>query len=172
MTGLRRILDAVDWISEWSGKAAAFLLLPAVAVIAYEVTSRYVFDDPTLWATESVGFLLGGLYMLGGAYTHYIRGHINVETLYMLLPPRVRALVRLLVHFPLFALYVGVLVWVGWGFFLDSAASLEDSGSAWNPPIYPVKALLPLGATLMMLQGVSQVIRDILYLLGKGPPVE
>ena len=70
-------------------------------------------------------------------------------------------------HFPLFAIYIGVLFWMGAEFALDSVLEGERSGSAWNPPIYPVKLVIPLGVLLMLLQGLAQLVHDVLFLLGR-----
>jgi TRAP-type mannitol/chloroaromatic compound transport system permease small subunit len=161
MSVLDRLLTAIDFISEWSGKAVGFLLLPIVGVMVFEVVSRYAFNAPTIWSTDIVVILAGTLYIIGGAYTHYLRGHINVETLYNLLSPRWQTLTRVLLHFPLFVLYVGVLLWGGTEFAWSSMMEGEHAGSLWNPIVWPYKMMLPLGALLILLQGLAQFVRDV-----------
>lgn len=161
MSFLNRLLIAVDTISLRSGQAVAFLLLPICGAMVFEVIARYMFNAPTIWSTEIVVMLAGALYIVGGAYTQYLRGHISVDTLYDYLPPRWQAAVRVLIHAPLFFLYVGILLWEGSQFFWDSMIENERSGSLWNPVIWPYKFVVPLGALLIFLQGLAQVIRDI-----------
>ena len=129
--------------------------------MVFEVVARYVFNAPTTWSTEMVVMLAGSLYIIGGAYTHYLRGHISVDTVYGYLPPRWQAATRVFVHFPLFFLYVGVLLWTGSIFFFESMVENERSGSLWNPIIWPYKFVVPLGALLIFLQGLAQFIRDV-----------
>jgi TRAP-type mannitol/chloroaromatic compound transport system permease small subunit len=170
MSALDRLLAGIDFLSEWSGKAVGFLLLPIVGVMVFEVVSRYVFNAPTIWSTDVVVMLAGTLYIIGGAYTHYLRGHINVETLFDLLSPRWQSLTRVLLHFPLFLLYIGVLLWIGWGFAWDSLVEGEHSGTLWNPIVWPFKMMIPLGAVLILLQGLAQLVRDIRFLMtGEDP---
>lgn len=162
---LDRLLDAVDSVSLWSGKAIALLLLPIAGVMTFEVIARYAFNAPTVWSTEIVVMLAGTLYIIGGAYTQYLRGHISVDTLFDYMPPRWQTITRILLHFPVFCLYVGVLLWAGTEFAWDSMMENERSGSLWNPIIWPYKLVVPLGALLILLQGTAQFIRDVRSLL-------
>jgi TRAP-type mannitol/chloroaromatic compound transport system permease small subunit len=161
MSLLNRLLAAVDALSLRSGQAVAFLLLPICGAMVFEVIARYMFNAPTIWSTEIVVMLAGALYIIGGAYTQYLRGHISVDTLYDYLPPRWQTATRLFVHAPLFFLYVGVLLWEGSGFAWESMVENERSGSLWNPVIWPYKFVVPLGALLIFLQGLAQFIRDV-----------
>ena len=161
MLALDRLLAAIDFVSEWSGKAVGYLILPIVGVMVFEVISRYAFNAPTIWSTDVVIMLAGTLYIIGGAYTHYLGGHINVETLYNLLSPRWQTVTRVVLHFPLFALYIGVVLWVGTEFWWDSMMKGEHAGTLWNPLVWPFKLMVPLGALLIMLQGLANFIRDV-----------
>ena len=164
-----RIFAAIDSTSLWLGKAVAFLLLPIAGVMVYEVVARYVFNAPTVWSTEIVEILAGTLYIFGGLYTQYLRGHISVDTLYNMLSPRWRTAMRVFVHSPLFFLYFGVLLYAGTDFAWDSVQGNERSGTLWNPIIWPVKLLVPIGAFLIPLQGLAQFARDVRELVsGNG----
>lgn len=162
---LDRLLDAVDSVSLWSGKAVALLLLPIAGVMTFEVIARYAFNAPTVWSTEIVVMLAGTLYIVGGAYTQHLRGHISVDTLFNYLSPRWQTITRILLHFPVFCLYVVILLWAGTEFAWDSMMENERSGSLWNPIIWPYKLVVPLGALLILLQGTAQFIRDVRALL-------
>ncbi len=177
MSVLDRLLAAIDFVSEWSGKAIGYLLLPIIGVMVFEVVSRYVFNAPTIWSTDVVIFLGGTLFIIGGSYTHYVRGHISVDNLYVMLPPRWQTVTRVVLHFPLFALYIGVLLWEGTEMAWDSLIENEHTGSLWNPVVWPFKLMVPLGALLILLQGVAQFVRDVLALvtgedLAAGPAEE
>jgi len=170
---LERLLNAVDTISLRSGQAVSLLLLPIAGVMVFEVIARYGFNAPTIWSTEMVVMLAGTVYIIGGAYTQSLRGHISVDTLYDYLPARWQAITRAFLHYPLFVLYVGVLLWAGTKFAWDSFAENEHSGSLWNPVIWPYKFVVPLGALLIFLQGTAQFIRDVRALItGEGLTVE
>ena len=109
-------------------------------------------------------------FIIGGAYTHYLRGHISVDTLFNYMSPRWQTITRVAVHFPVFCLYVGVLFWAGTEFAWDSMSGNERSGTLWNPIIWPYKLIVPLGALLVLLQGTAQFVRDVLLLFSGEYP--
>ena len=68
----------------------------------------------------------------------------------------------------LFFLFCGMLLIYGGSLAWDSLSRFEHSQSAWNPPIYPIKLAIPLGALLLTIQGISKLIKDIVILAGRG----
>ncbi len=102
---MRSIIRVIDSISEWTGKTVRWVCLVLVVVVVYEVTARFVFNAPTLWAFETICMLLCTIGALGWAYTHRHHGHVRVDVLYTLLSPRGRAIIDvggyLIFFFPL-----------------------------------------------------------------------
>ena len=140
-----------------------------VGVTTFEVIMRYVFLSPTRWGHETTVYLSGIMYLMGGAYVLYLRRHAMVDVVYGRLSPRIRAIMDL-VTFPAFFLFCGVLLWAGAEYFWASAAIRETTTSEWAPPIYPVKLFIPLGALLILLQGLAKFIRDFnIAIKGKEP---
>lgn len=160
-----KLLSIMEAISEWSGKAVSFLLLALIGVICYEVVARYAFDAPTIWAYESMIYLAGIIYIIGGAYTLRCREHVIVDVLYDRFSPRGKAGLDVFICFLIFLMYVGIMISVGVYFTWGSMARGETSGTLWNPAIYPIKAMIPLGALLMLLQGLVKLTRDIRILI-------
>jgi len=152
-------VSVIEFISDWSGKIFSFLAVIVVGVISYEVISRYVFNAPTIWAHETMTYFCGIYYMMGGAYTLYFEGHVSVDVFYIRFSPRVRAIVDL-VTFPLFFAYIGVLIWTGAEYSWESIMYKETSPTAWAPPLYPLKLAIPVGAFLVLLQGLTKFVRD------------
>ena len=66
MTGVQKFIHRIDSISEWSGRIFAWISLPLVVFMAYDVIMRYLFQAPTKWAYEMTWMLYGALFMLGG----------------------------------------------------------------------------------------------------------
>jgi TRAP-type mannitol/chloroaromatic compound transport system permease small subunit len=99
---------------------------------------------------------------MGGAYSHYYRAHVRVDILYLRFSQRTRAILDVVTFFFTF-LYLGSLVWVGMKYALESLKVFEKTGSPWNPPIYPLKFAIPLGALLLLLQSIANFIRDLNY---------
>ena len=156
---MARFLSIIDAISRKSGQAVSFLLIAAIIVITYEVVARRIFHSPTIWAHESTVQLLAVLYVIGGAYTLYVRGHISMDILYVRFSPRTRAILDLITSL-FFFLFCGVLLWQGTETALASIMRGEGSGTVWNPPIYFIRSAIPLGALLILFQGLAKFIRD------------
>ena len=136
-----------------------------MGVIAFEVIARYVFHRPTLWASDLAQMFLGAYIILGGAFTLLHKGHVNMDILYIRLTPRKRAVVDLFTSILLF-IFCGVFLWQGTKYGLASMSAWETSSNvAWPAPIWPVKMLIPIGALLIFLQGVSKFIRDFFMAL-------
>lgn len=170
MQRLSSWLKAIDNISEYSGRVVSFLSIGLVVAITYEVVARYGFNSPTEWAYETAIFFFGAYIILGGAYTLRQDGHVKVDILYGFLSPRRKALFDLLT-FWLFFSFCGILVWKGWQFGWTSLLALEHTDTAWSPPIYFFKMTLPVGATLIFLQGVAKFLRDLIFVVtGKEVP--
>lgn len=163
---LLRLLSLVDTLSLWSGRLAAWLTLLAVLILTVEVVRRYFFNAPTQWAHEVSTLLFGLLYVLTGAYALKERAHVGVDVFYTRLPRKGQALVNLF-GFLFLLLFAGTLLIYGWKFFLASWQNREFSLANQAIPIYPFKLAIPLGALLLLLQGLANVVREVLVLLGK-----
>jgi TRAP-type mannitol/chloroaromatic compound transport system permease small subunit len=160
-----KLVSVIETISIWSGKTVSFLLLALIGVITYEVVARYFFHAPTIWAHETMVFTAGIIYIIGGAYTHCLRGHVVVDIVYNRFSPRGRAVMDIFIGFVFFLMYVGIMLWMGGVVAWESIMEREHTGSFWNPPVYPIKAMIPLGALLMLLQGLAKFIRDVKILI-------
>jgi TRAP-type mannitol/chloroaromatic compound transport system permease small subunit len=160
MKKLRQVLSRIDRINEWTAKATSWLIGIIIAATTYEVIMRYAFQRPTTWSFELNYLVFGAYFMLTGAYTHARKGHVNVDILHGRLSPRGKAIADL-VTFPVFFLFVGVMIYKGFGFALDAWEFRETLSSAWAPPVYPFKTVIPVAAFLLFLQGVAKFIRDL-----------
>ena len=161
MRVLGKVFHIIDMISEWSGKLVSLLILPLIAFIVYDVLMRYVFNAPTDSAHELSYLMFGTLWIIGGAFALQQKSHVKMEIIYNRLPLRRRAIIDLITA-PLFFVFIGILLWKGWDLAWSSVLRLEHSNSFWSPPIYPVKMMIPLGAFLLLLQGVVRFIRDVI----------
>ena len=164
---MNKFLRFIDSLSIWTGKLVSVFVGLTILIITYEVVARYVFNAPTVWANEAATFLCGIFAVMGGAYTLCLNGHVNVDVIHMKLSPKTRTIVDLLT-FPLFLIYFGTLVWLGYDLFWDSVTTLERSGTSWSPPIYPLKLFIPLSALILLLQGFVKFIQNFRIALGKG----
>ncbi|MBS0335383.1 MAG: TRAP transporter small permease subunit [Proteobacteria bacterium] len=161
-SAMLKAITLLDTISLWSGRIIAWLIIPMVLSLVYEVVARYVFDAPTEWAYDMTFMLYGTFFMVGSAYTLYKKGHIRTDSYYGGWSPRtqgwVDAVCYLLFFFPpLIAFLV-----VGWDYFLHSFRQGERIvTSPWMPIVYPFKLAIPVATLLLLLQGLSEFLKSV-----------
>lgn len=163
---MKRLLSIIDALSIWTGKAASWLILLVVIFIIYEILMRYVFHLPTLWVSESMVFGCGVTYVLGAGWALLEHRHVKIDLVYGRLTLRQRAIIDS-ITFVFFALYLGFFLWAVSKYAWQSVLVRETAGSAWDPPVYPIKVALLVGVALLLLQGIAKLIRD-LHLAIKG----
>ena len=153
----------VSWaetLSIWSGRILAGFIFAMIAVIIYEVVMRYFFNRPTNWAMEMSTMIFGTYMIGGGAWTLYKRGHVKMDIFYNRWSDRKKAVMDS-ITFPLFFLFLLVVLWKSTVYGIQSLSSLEHSTTAWGPPIYPWKASIPLVVFLFACQGLADFIRNL-----------
>lgn len=163
------IFRAIDFISTWTGKIAAYILIPLVLVLVYEVVSRYVFDAPTVFAHETGIYLYAINGMMAGAWVLLHEEHVKMDALYGRLPLKTKAILDI-VTAPLFFIFVSMVLWHGGIMAYHSIMSNEHTPSVWSPPWYPFKTIMPVAAFLLLLEGISKFRKDILTTCGKRLP--
>lgn len=169
MRAMLRIMRGITRINDWLGRGVALLLLVIFALLIAEVFFRYVAGAPKVWTSELTQMLFGIYAVLSGGYIMAHAGHVNVDILYTRMPARARATVDIFTSL-LFFLFVGALLWFGSSLAYESMSFWERSQSAWNPPLWPAKLAIPIGATLLLLQGLVKLVQDILIALDLAPP--
>ncbi len=157
---LNRFLMFVDRLNERIGNVVSLLMLPMIFLMSFEVFMRYAMDAPTMWGTELVAYLFAGYCLLGGAYTLRYEDHVNINVFYSRQSPRRKAILDSITAV-IFFLYISVLLWEGSKFALNGLLHDRHSGTDWNAPLYPILMTLPIGAFLMLIQGVAKFVRDI-----------
>lgn len=150
----------LDWISDRTGVFVALWSVSAVLAYTYEVVARYLFNMPTIWVHESSFLLFGMQYMMAGAYGLLHGSHVRVDVIYTKLNKRRQAAVDVFTSV-FFFVFVIAMVGTSWRFFFDSMAMDERSVETWQIQYWPVKGLMLLGAFLILLAGVSRLIKDI-----------
>ena len=159
---LRRWIARLDRVGIFTGKLFAWLIIPMVGGLVYEVFARYAFDAPTVWAYDMTFMLYGAHFMLGAAFTLAKGAHIRTDFFYRLWSARVQAAVDLSVYLLFFFPGVGFFLWISADFFWVSWQQGERIiTSPWLPIVYPFKAEIPLTAALLLVQGVSECLKCV-----------
>jgi TRAP-type mannitol/chloroaromatic compound transport system permease small subunit len=123
---------------------------------------RYALDDPTSWAFDLSYLMYGAVFYMAGAYTLSRGGHVRADMFYRLWPARTQATVELLLYVVFFFPGILALVYAGWGYGVESLRLREVSvNSPAGVPIWPLKMMIPIGAGLMALQGLAELLRCV-----------
>ena len=161
---MQKLLLAIDAVSTWIGKAAAWAAVGLTLLISWEVFSRYVMNNPHAWVFDAQIMLYGTMFMLAGAYTLSKNGHVRGDVLYGFFSPRAQACVDLVLYFVFFLPGVIALTWAGWTYAQESLAIREQTFSATPLPLYPFKFVIPLAGATLLLQGFAEIARCIICL--------
>ena len=160
MKAIRYFLRYTDFVNAKFGWFVAFLMLPTLVIIMWEIIMRYFFNAPSLWAYEISLFMYGSYIALGAAYTLLVRGHVNVDILWGRLSPRWRSIVDV-VTAAFFFLYVGFLLKESLHSTIRAWEVMETTMTHWAPPYYPLRTSLPVACLLLLFQGLAKFIRDL-----------
>ena len=158
---MKNILLAVDRASTRLGQTFAWLIVALTGLIAWEVFSRYVLNSPHDWALDAQIQMYGTLFMLAGAYTLAMNGHVRGDVLYGFFEPRTQAWIDLVLYVLFFLPGIVALTWAGWTFAQESIAIRESTFSATPLPLYPFKFMIPLAGFMLLLQGLVEIVRCI-----------
>lgn len=158
---------AVDWISEKSGIFISFWTVNAVVFYFFEVVMRYLFNQPTIWVHEASFLLFGMQYLLAGAFALLHGAHVRVDVVYNFLPVRGRIGMDIFTSM-FFFMFAFALVITSWTFFQNSYSMDERTVETWGIQYWPVKGMMLLGSVLLLLAGMSKLIKDIALFIHLG----
>jgi TRAP-type mannitol/chloroaromatic compound transport system permease small subunit len=161
---VQTLLHAADRISTWVGKAFSWLIVALMLLVVAEVFKRYALNAPTAWVYDASNMLYGTLFMMGGAYTLAHDGHVRGDFLYGNWSPRKQAGVDLVLYIAFFLPGIAALTWSGWTYFQDSLAIHEQTFNADPLPVYPFKFIIPFAGALVLMQGISEIVRCVVCL--------
>ena len=163
LLGFSRLIDDV---TENIGKAVAWLILVAVLVSAGNAIVRKVLNTSSNAWLEAQWYLFGAAFMLAAAYTLRQNEHIRIDIVYGLFSRRKQHWIDLLGHCFFLMPFVLLMVYFLVPYVLMSYRSGEGSSSAGGLIVWPAKAILLGGFLLLMVQGVSEIIKKIAIMRG------
>lgn len=165
---MERIIRIIEAVTATIGGVAAILVIPLIVATVWEVFARYVYGAPTIWAFE-LGYTLMGLhFLLGGALTLKQQVHVRIDLVYARLSDRGRAWNDLVLYL-LCVLPSLILIVIRFSEHTISALqSGETSGqSAWNPPIWPFRAVIVSSLALLTLQVIAECLKCVTAIRGR-----
>ncbi|MBI2371158.1 MAG: TRAP transporter small permease subunit [Deltaproteobacteria bacterium] len=157
-----RLASFIDRVNTGVGKASSWLFLLLTYTLVHEVVATKVFRSPTVWAFDASYMLYGTIFMLGAAYTLAVDGHVRGDLIYRHWRPRVQATIDLTLYILVFFPAMIALLIAGWSYAYYSFSIGERSlQSPFGPIIWPLKMAIPVTAFLLLVQGISQVIKCV-----------
>lgn len=164
--GLLSLASGIDRVTRAFGVLAALLVAAACLISALNALSRYAFDLSSNAFLEIQWQMFAGIFLLGSAHVLRLNEHVRVDLVYGALSARKKLWVDVfgftVFFFPLCVIMLEMGIPWAWGSFVAG----ETSANAGGLPVWPVKALLPLGFTLLLMQGIAEFIRRIAALRG------
>ncbi len=165
-------MRVIDQVSYWSGKAFSWLIIALTFVVSIEVFKRYILNAPTAWIFDLNNMLYGTLFMMCGAYTLSVAGHVRADFVYIYMKPRGQAALDLALYVLFFIPGILGLIYAGYDYAALSWRIGEHSTvTAEGPPVYQFKAVIPVAGVLVMLQGLAEIIRCVQCLRTGAWPV-
>jgi len=166
---LLRLSRVIDWINEHVGKTVYWLVVAAVVISAGNATSRYALNIGSNAWLELQWYLFSAVFLLCAGYTLLHNEHIRIDIIVGRFSDRVQAWIDLLGGLLFLMPMALVILWLGWPVFVESWNLNEVSSNAGGLIRWPVKLLMPIGFLLLTLQGISEIIKRVAFLLGLIP---
>lgn len=156
------VIRLIDGLNEIVGRLVAFVAIVFAAMIIYDVVLRYGFNAPTLWAFDLTKQLYGFYFILLGGYALRHQSHVRVDLVTEVMQPGARRVIEILGYLIFFFPFAWVFVTKSWEFAARSLAQHETTYGAIQLPVYPVKIAMAAAAILLLLQGISEVLKLVL----------
>ena len=160
--GYVHVIRVIDRIILWTAYASALLVVPLVVANTVEVFMRYVVGRPTDWAIETTVMSYGSLFMLGAAYALQKGAHVRTDMFWEKFSDRTKGIIDGIAYAVLFLPTMAILFYLSINEFVYAWSIGERSTmTAWQPPLWPFRAVVPLAAALLFLQGISELMKSI-----------
>ena len=181
MTPLLSLSTLIDKINERVGKGAFWLVLVMTLISAGNATYRFIFNDSSNGLLEIQWYLFAAVFLLCSPYTLQKNEHVRIDVISGKFSPRGLAIIDIIGTLFFLLPMVVLVLWLSLPLVADSFRINEMSANAGGLIRWPVKILLPIGFTLLALQGLSELIKRVAFLMGliddpnskdKGPSAE
>lgn len=165
---IKFVFSVIESINEYTAKFYGLLILALIFAMVVEVTLRYGFNRPIMGIQDVDCAYFGAYYTMAAAYCLLTGGHVRVDVIWSMFSPRNRAIIDL-ITFPVFALFLGGMVYTGWVFGMNSTwlpalgFNLEVDQSHLRLPLYPLKWSLFIGCVMLTAQALIKLVRDLTF---------
>ena len=165
---LNRVLSQAETFIDWSGRTVSWLSLLLVLVTFIVVVLRYVFDSGSIALQETTTYFHATIFLVGMAYTLQQDAHVRVDIFYSRFSKQGQAWVDLCGALFLLLPFMLFISWISWEYIVDSWAVMEGSREAGGlPGVFLLKSLILVMTSLLSLQALTQVARNIETILNQ-----
>ena len=169
MSFLLSLSRLIDRLNERIGHALYWLILVTVLISAANAVVRKAFNYSSNGLLEVQWYLFSAVFLLGAGYTLLRNEHVRIDVISGRLSPRAQAWIDIFGTI-FFLLPMAILIgWLGWPVFVDAYVRDEVSTNAGGLIIWPARLLVPVGFLLLAVQGISELIKRIAFLMGLIP---
>ena len=160
--GLIKAVRIIDKFTDVTGTWIAWLNVPLVLAVAYEVIARYAFNAPTIWSFDVTYMLYGTIFMLGAAYALHKGAHIRTDFFFEKWSIRTKGVIDSIAYIVFFfpSIFVFLLVSGAEGWYSFEIGETSEQ-TPWRPILWPFKWVVPLACLLLLIQGVSETIKSV-----------
>ncbi len=169
MQALLKLSNGIDAFTRWTGKRLAWLILLAVVISALNAIIRKTLDTSSNSWLELQWVLFSIVFLLCASWTLLDNEHIRIDIFNSMMPKRVRNIIDIIGHIFFLIPLTVVMIVTGVPFFLRSLQINEQSGNAGGLPQWPAKSLIMIGFALLLVQGISELIKRIAIMRGMIP---
>lgn len=169
---LSRTIRTIDWFTDRTGMVIAWLAVPLVGAVTFEVVSRYLFNAPTIWSFDITYMLYGSLFMLGAAFALHKGAHIRTDFFWEKFSIRRKGVIDSISYVVFFFPSIVMLFVISWNEATYALAINETSDQTpWRPILWPFKFVVPIACLLLLIQGVSELLKSF-YMARTGVELE
>jgi TRAP-type mannitol/chloroaromatic compound transport system permease small subunit len=159
----------VEAVNRVVGRMTMYSIFAIMGVLLLSTSSRSFFGVSYIWSVEVAQFLLAAYYLLGGGYSMQLDSHVRMDLLYSRWSPRKQALADALTSGFLIFYLVFLLVGAISGT-IYAITYGQKNYSSWAPPLAPLKIVMTIGISLMLLQLIAVFFRDVAKARGEPLP--
>ena len=160
---LKKYISIVDRLNEKTGQFVAWLTTVLVLVVFYDVILRYVFAKGNIAMQELEWHIFSMIFLLGAAYTLKINGHVRVDIIYVKFSEKTKAWINFFGAFLFLIPFSLIVIYATKDFIFNSWAVREVSPDPGGLPArYILKAMIPLGFFLLILQGIAEAFKNLM----------
>ena len=166
MNALQQLSRWIDALNQWVGRGVAWVTLGLVLVVFVDVVMRYLFNTSFVFTQELEWHLFGFIFLIGAGYTLLHDGHVRVDIIYQRVGFKSRAWINLIGVILFLIPGCIMVIATSWKFAMNAFAIMEGSPDPGGIPFrFVLKGCLPVGFSLLLLQGVSLGIHSLMQIL-------